>query len=243
VAIEFRSQRPGKGWRATWDVAFSLSSLAAALLIGVALGNIVWGVPLNEYHDFQGNFLTLLHPYTLFVGLMAIVLFIMHGNLYLILKTEGPLQEKLRRWAGYTIPAYLICFILLHVFTVSTCPQIQAALHQRWWILLPLLVLSLLFTLNIWRETRKERAGWAFVNSCLSILTLMLLVGAAIYPNFVFSTPQMAHSLNIYNGASTDKTLRFMFFVAVIGVPLVLAYTISIYYVFRGKVKLTEESY
>ena len=243
VAIEFRSQRPGQGWRATWDVAFSLSSLLSALLIGVALGNIVWGVPLNEYHDFQGNLVTLLHPYTLFVGVMAIVLFIMHGNLYLILKTEGPLQEKLRRWAKYTIPAYLICFILLHVFTVSSCPQIQAALRQRWWILVPLLVLSLLFTLNIWRETSKARAGWAFVSSCLSILTLMLLVGAAIYPNFVFSTPQMANSLNIYNGASSDKTLRFMLFVALIGVPLVLTYTIGIYYVFRGKVKLTEESY
>jgi cytochrome d ubiquinol oxidase subunit II len=243
VAIEFRSQRPGQGWRATWDVAFSISSLASSLLIGVALGNIVWGVPLNEYHDFQGNFLTLLKPYALFVGVMAIVLFIMHGNLYLTLKTEGPLQEKLRRWTSYTVPAYLICFILLHVITVSTCPHIQTALGQRWWLLIPLLVLSLLFTLNIWRETRKARAGWAFVSSCLSILTLMLLVGAAIYPNFVFSTPQMANSLNIYNGASTDKTLRFMFFVALIGVPLVLTYTISIYYVFRGKVKLTEESY
>jgi len=243
VAIEFRSQRPGRGWRATWDVTFSLSSLASALLIGVALGNIVWGIPLNENHDFQGSFLTLLNPYALFVGVMALGVLIMHGNLYLILKTEGTLQERLRHWAGYTIPAYLVCFILLHVITVSTSPQIQAALGQRWWLLGPLLMLSLLFTLNIWRENRRNRAGWAFVSSCLAILTLMLLVGAAIYPTIVFSSPQIAHSLNIYNGASTDKTLRFMFFVALIGVPLVLAYTIGIYYVFRGKVKLTDESY
>ncbi len=243
VAIEFRSQRPGQGWRATWDVAFCLSSLASALLIGVALGNIVWGIPLNQNHDFQGSFLSLLHPYALFVGVMAVVLFLMHGNLYLILKTEGPLQDRLRRWAGYTIPAYLVCFILLHVITVSTCPQIQAVLPQRWWLLGAILALSLLFTGNIWRETRRGRSGWAFVSSCLFILTLMLLVGAALYPTIVFSTPQLEHSLNIYNGASTDKTLRFMFFVALIGVPLVLAYTIGIYYVFRGKVKLTEESY
>ena len=148
-------------------------------------GGLPW---LNQHHDFQGSFLTLLHPCALLVGVMAIALFIMHGNLYLILKTEGPLQEKLRRWTGYTIPAYLICFILLHVITVSTCPQIQGALRQRWWILVPLLVLSLLFTLNIWRETGKVRAGWAFVSSCLSILTLLLLVGAAIYPNIVLYT-------------------------------------------------------
>ena len=243
VAIEFRSQRPGRGWRATWDVTFSLSSLASALLIGVALGNIVWGIPLNENHDFQGSFLTLLNPYALFVGVMALVLLVMHGNLYLVLKTEGPLQERLRHWAGYTIPAYLVCFLLLHVITVSTCPQIQAALGQRWWLLGLILSLSLLFTVNIWRENRRGRAGRAFVSSCLAILTLMLLVGAAIYPTIVFSVPLLEHSLNIYNGASTDKTLRFMFFVALIGVPLVLAYTIGIYYVFRGKVKLTDESY
>lgn len=243
VAIEFRSQRPGHGWRGAWDVAFSLSSLASALLIGVALGNIVRGIPLNENHDFQGTFLTLLNPYALFVGITALVVLIMHGNLYLILKIEGPLQEKLRHWARYTIPAYLVCFVLLHVITVSTCSQIQAVLPQRWWLLGTILVLSLLFTLNIWRETRRGRAGWAFVSSCLSILTLMLLVGAAIYPNIVFSSPQIAHSLNIYNGASTAKTLRFMFFVALFGVPLVLTYTIGIYYVFRGKVKLTDESY
>jgi cytochrome d ubiquinol oxidase subunit II len=198
---------------------------------------------LRQQPDFQGNFLTLLNPYALFVGLTSLALFIMHGNLYLILKTEGPLQERLRQWTRFTIPFYLICFVLLHVITVSACPHIRAALGPRWWVLGPLLLLSLLFTLNIWRETGRGREGWAFLSSCLAILTLMLLVGAAIYPNIVFSTPQIAHSLNIYNGASTAKTLRFMFYVALLGVPLVLAYTICIYYVFRGKVKLTEESY
>jgi len=167
----------------------------------------------------------------------------MHGILYLILKTEGPLQEKLRRWARCTIPFYLVCFILLHVITIFTCPQIRAVLPQRWWILGPILLLSLLFSWNIWRQTRRANAGWAFVSSCLSILTLMLLVGAAMYPNIVFSVPPTAYSLNIYNGTSTDKTLLFMFYVALIGVPLVLIYTICIYYVFQGKVKLTEESY
>jgi cytochrome bd ubiquinol oxidase subunit II len=243
VAIEFRSQRPGQRWRTTWDVAFSISSLVSALLIGVALGNIVWGVPLNQFHEFQGDFFTLLNPYSLFVGLVAVVLLVMHGNLYLILKTEGPLQAKLRQWARYTIPAYLVGFVLLHVITVSTCPQIRAALPQRWWILGLLLVLSLLFSANIWRETQRGRAGWAFMSSCLAILTLMLLVGGAMYPTLVFSLPATAHSLNIYNGASTDKTLMFMFIVALIGVPLVLTYTTCIYYAFRGKVRLTEESY
>jgi cytochrome d ubiquinol oxidase subunit II len=243
VAIEFRSQRPGRGWRTIWDVVFSLSSLASAFLIGVALGNIVWGIPLNQYHDFQGNFLTLLHPYALFVGVTALAVFTMHGNLYLILKTEGVLQEKLRKWAKFTVPFYLFCFLVLTVITIFNCPHIQEALKQRLWLLGPLLLLSVLVTFNILRETRRGREGWAFVSSCLSILTLMLLFGLAVYPNIVFSTPQIANSLNIYNGASTNKTLLFMFFVALIGVPLVLVYTTCIYYIFRGKVRLTDESY
>lgn len=243
VAIEFRGQREGRGWRTTWDVAFSLSSLLSALLIGVAIGNIAWGIPLNQHHDFQGTFSTLLHPYALFVGLTTIAVFIMHGNLYLILKTEGALQAKLREWAKFTVPFYLICFLLLNVITIFAIPHIQAALGSRLWLLGPLLALSLLVTFNILRETRRNREGYAFVSSCLSILTLMLLFGVAVYPNLVFSTPQIANSLNIYNGSSTDTTLRFMFYVALVGVPLVLAYTICIYYVFRGKVELTDDSY
>ncbi len=91
VAIEFRDQRPQKRWRKTWDVAFAISSVASALLIGVAMGNIVWGSPLDGKFDFQGNFLTLLHPYSLFVGVTTVALFAMHTNLYLTLKTDGSL--------------------------------------------------------------------------------------------------------------------------------------------------------
>src|SRR5262245_5474751 len=93
VALEFRGQRPGPGWRTTWDVAFAVSSLLSALLLGVAFGNIVWGIPLDAGREFQGNLLTLLHPYALFTGVTVVALLIMHANVYLVLKTEGPLQE------------------------------------------------------------------------------------------------------------------------------------------------------
>lgn len=242
-AIEFRGQRPGETWRKTWDVAFAVSSLASALLIGIAVGNLVWGIPLDDKHEFQGNLLTLLNPYALFVGVTAVALMIMHGNLYLILKTEGVLQAQLVRWTRRTVPAFLICYVTLNVLTLLTCPHLKTVLHERAVLLGVIALVATLVTFNILREGRRGREGRAFISSCLSIVTLMLLFAATIFPNLVISRPDLANSLNIYNGASTEKSLRFMFWIAMIGVPIVLAYTISIYYVFRGKVTLTEESY
>src|SRR5262249_51787865 len=114
---------------------------------------------------------------------------------------------------------------------------------ERPLILGALFVVGLLMTFNILREIWKNRPGRAFVSSCAALVLHLLLFGAAVYPNLVFSTPDHAFSLNIYNSASTDKTLGFMFVVAMIGVPIVLTYTVTLYYTFRGKVVLTEESY
>src|SRR5262249_44299935 len=186
---------------------------------------------------------TLLHPYALFTGVTAVVLFIMHANVYLVLKTDGALQEKLMRWTRLTVPAYLVCFVALNAITLLGCPHIVAAFRQRPLILGAIFVVALPVTFNILRETWKKRPGRAFVSSCAALVLHFLLFGAAVYPNLVFSTPDHAYDQNIYNSASTDKTLGFMFVVAIIGVPIVLTYTITVYYVFRGKVVLTEESY
>src|SRR5262249_48311637 len=243
AAIEFRSQRPGTGWRTTWDVTFAISSVLSALLLGVAFGNIIWGIPLDSGREFQGDVMTLLHPYALFIGFTTVVLFTMHANVYLVLKTDGPLQEKLMRWTRLTVPAYLACFVAYSTLTLLACPHIVAAFRQRPLILGTLFVLGLLVTFNILREVRRQRAGSAFATSCAALMIHLLLFGAALYPNLVFSTPNHSYDLNIYNSASTEKTLGFMFLMAIIGVPIVLTYTITVYYVFRGKVVLTEESY
>ena len=137
VAIEFRSQRSGTSWRTTWDVLFAISSGLSALLLGVAFGNIVWGIPLDSALEFQGNLLTLLHPYALFTGFTAVVLFIMHANVYLVLKTDSPLQEKLMSWTRLTVPGFLACFVAMNVMTLLACPHIVAAFRQRPLILVP----------------------------------------------------------------------------------------------------------
>jgi cytochrome d ubiquinol oxidase subunit II len=243
AAIEFRSQRPGALWRTTWDVAFAISSVMSAFLLGVTFGNIVWGIPLDSGREFLGDLIALFHPYALFTGFLTVVLFLMHANIYLVLKTDGPLQDKLMRWTALTVPTYLACFVVFNAITLLACPHIVAAFRQRPLILGGLFAVGLLMTLNILREIWKKRPGRAFVSSCTALVLHLLLFGTAVYPNLVFSTPNHAHDLNIYNSASTEKTLGFMFVVAIIGLPIVLTYTITVYHVFRGKVMLTEESY
>ena len=112
VAIEFRSKQPMKWWRQTWDVGFAVGSVLAAFLLGVAMGNIGYGIPLNENHVFAGNFFDLIHPYTLLTGITTVALFMMHGTIYGILKTEGELHDRLRGWVRPTIIFFVLSFVI-----------------------------------------------------------------------------------------------------------------------------------
>ena len=172
AAIEFRSQRDEPRWRRTWDVVFSVSSLISALLIGVAIGNVVWGIPLDHKHDFQGNLLSLLNPYALLVGITSVALMVMHGNLYLILKTEGPLREQLRRWTHRTVPIYLFCFLFLNVVTILTGQHLKQHIQDRRSLLAALFIAGLAVTFNILREVKQGREVRAFVSSCFSIVIM-----------------------------------------------------------------------
>ncbi|WOO43286.1 cytochrome d ubiquinol oxidase subunit II [Rubellicoccus peritrichatus] len=243
VAIEFRSKHPHSMWRKGWDISFACGSIASAFLIGVAMGNVVWGIPLDTNHEYTGTFLTQLNPYSLFMGVSTVALFAMHGNIYLIMKTEGELQEKLRRWVKITIPIFVVCFLIFGILTPFVCPQIKAAFIDRPIPLIITFTLALLVVANIPREIHKGREFNAFLSSCGCMTFLMMTFGISVYPNMVFSNPDLANSLTIYNGSSTDKTLGFMLIIAIIGVPIVLTYTACVYYIFRGKVVLTDESY
>lgn len=243
VAIELRSQRPGLFWRSAWDLAFGLSSVLSALLLGLVLGNVIWGVPLNSERQFRGDILNLLHPYAVMTSLTTLLLCIMHANVYLALKTRGELQQTLMRWTKLTVPSYLACFLATNVFTMLACPHIASAVSKNPIVLYGILGFSIAIALNIVRELRRRNVGRAFVCSCLTILSHLFVIGLAAYPVLLFSTPNHEFDLTIYNSASTTATLRFMLIVATIGIPVVLAYTVTVYYIFRQKVVLTDESY
>ena len=242
VAIDFRSKRPGKTWRQFWDVSFSVSSIMSSLLIGVALGNIAWGIPLNEGHEFAGTLLGLLNPYALLVGVTTVALFMMHGAIYAVMKTEGELQKKLYSWVTNAMIFFVICYAVTTMATLVYIPQMAAKFRAHPMLFL-VPVLNMLAIANITREIYYRREFTAFLSSCAAIAALMLLFGIGMYPELILSTPIAANSLNIYNGASSETTLKIMLIFALIGMPLVIAYTSSVYYIFRGKVKLSDDSY
>jgi len=243
VAIEFRGKRHERWWRQTWDIGFAAGSVLSSLLIGVALGNIAWGVPIDEHGEFAGTFLGLLKPYPLLVGVTTVALFMMHGAIYGVMKTEGALHDKLRGWAMNSIILFVICATTLTMATLFYVPHLAARVRENPW-LFSVALANMLAIANIPREFHHGNDGRAFLSSCAAIVTLMALFALNIFPNLVYSvTNPETNSLDIYNAASSPKTLGIMLVIACIGLPVVLAYTVSIYWIFRGKVKLDRMSY
>jgi len=229
-------------WRQLWDISFSLSSLLAALLIGVALGNLVWGIPLDRNHEFIGTFISLLHPYALLLGLTTIALFLMHGAIYVVLKTEGELQQKAKRWTQNGIIFFILTYVTTTMSTLLYVPHMADPFRQHP-LFLGIPLITLLAVANIPREVVRGKLFRAFLSSCVAMISLMALFGVGLYPHLVVSNPQPEWSLTIHNAASSAKTLKIMLVMVILGIPLVLAYTVSIYWIFRGKVKLEEGSY
>ena len=242
VAIEFRSKQEMRWWRQMWDVAFSISSILIAFLMGVALGNIVTGIPINANGEFTGTFLGMITPYTILVGITAVALFMMHGAIYGVMKTEGELHNKMRGWVNNSIIFFVICYVTTTMATLVYYPHMTEHFKDYPYLFI-VAILNMLAVANIPREISKGKDFNAFLSSSASIAALMALFAIGLFPNIVMSNPNPGNSLTIYNAASSQKTLEIMLIIAMIGIPFVLAYTVSIYWIFRGKVKLTNMSY
>ncbi len=242
VAIEFRSKQSMAWWRRMWDVSFALASVLCSLLLGVALGNVIWGIPLDARREFAGTFVSLLNPYALLVGITTVALFMMHGAIYIVLKTEGELHALVRGWVNNTIIFFVICYGITTMATLLFVPHMPRHIIA-YPVLFGLPLLTMLAIANIPREIHHGRDFLAFLSSGCAIAGLMALMAVGVFPYLVLSRPNPDFSLTIYNAASSPKTLWIMLIIAAIGVPVVLTYTASIYYIFRGKVKLDVMSY
>ncbi|MBX9577715.1 MAG: cytochrome d ubiquinol oxidase subunit II [Chthoniobacterales bacterium] len=242
VAIEFRSKEPGTMWRQTWDVLFSVGSIFSSFVIGVALGNITRGIPLDASGEFAGTFWGLFNPYSIFLGVTVVVLFAMHGAIYLTMKTEGVLQEQVKGWVLKLILLFVGCYLIFNLSTLFVSPYLAKVIFSRPLIFV-VLALDMLALLNVWLLIKAGKEFAAFLSSCLMMALLMMTFGISYYPNMVLSSPNPENSLTIFNCSSTNYTLGLLSVIVVIGVPMVLTYTTSVYWIFRGKTKLTDTSY
>ncbi|MCX8108242.1 MAG: cytochrome d ubiquinol oxidase subunit II [Verrucomicrobiae bacterium] len=242
VAIEFRSKMENPGWRRLWDASFSVGSVASMFLLGVALGNIAMGVPLDQHGEYVGGFWSLLRPYPILVGVSGMAILTMHGLSYALLKTNGDLQSKLRSWVPRMVVLSAACYAALAVATFLSASHLTARFKANPW-LFGILILGGIAIGNVLRETRRRREKSAFLSSCTVVIALLALFAVGMYPNLVPSRPNPEYSLTIHNASSSHKTLSLMLIIALVGMPLVLLYTIAIYRIFRGKVKLDRTSY
>jgi cytochrome d ubiquinol oxidase subunit II len=242
VAIEFRSKEPSPLWRQTWDVLFAIGSILASLMLGITLGNLTRGIPLDPQGEFTGTFWDLLNPYSLLMGVTVVALFAMHGSIYLVMKTEGALQERVKRWVPQLILVFVACYFVFNCSTLFVAPHLARVIFSRPWIF-GVLALDLFALWNVWHFVQQGKELHAFLSSCIMMALLLATFGLSYYPNMVLSYPHPENSLTIFNAASTSKTLGLLCVVVVMGLPMVLSYTTGVYWIFRGKTRLTDTSY
>lgn len=246
VSLEFRSKIRSRWWRGFWDGGFFSASLLAALLFGTAIGSIMLGVPLSSRGVFRGSFVDIVLPstmplYPLSIGVMTVALFALHGALYLNLKTTGSLHRRVRSWVWHTFGIFLVSYIFTTIVTLVAVPGATTNFetHPMNWLVVAVSVLALA---NVPRSLFSNLDGQAFVSSCVLVVALVCLVGVTLFPDLVPASNDPAHSLDIYDAASSDTTLWIMAIIAALGMPFVVGYTAVVYWTFRHRVELVTDA-
>lgn len=231
VAFEFRSKNTDPKWRSLWDWAIFTGSLLPALLIGVAFANLAKGLPIDAKMMYTGDLLTLLNPYGLLGGLTSVSVFLLHGAIFLSLKTSGELQEAARSAAGKLWAPAMIIALLLAVATFFYTDFIQHLGIDPG--VVPLGALATLAVVRLLLDRKHE--GWAFLMTGLHLVLTQASFFMILFPRVMISNTDPNYSLTIYNASSSPYTLQVMTIVALIFVPIVLVYQGYTYWVFRKR--------
>lgn len=232
IAFEFRSKDESPRWRKTWDYALFSGSLINAILWGVAIANIVRGVPIDADMTFTGNLLTLLNPYALLGGVVTLALFTLHGGLFLSLKTDGIVRERAERIVRLIwLPTLLVVVAFVGYSAVETDLLSSVTLVQI--IGLGAAVVALL---SAGFFAFRNEYGLGFISTGITILGVVMLVFGGLFPRVMPSSLGENFDLTIYNASSSPYTLEVMSIVALIFVPLVLLYQGWTYWVFRQRI-------
>ena len=227
LGFEYRHKRESTTWKSRWDLAIVVGSFVPALLWGVAFTNIVRGVPIDANKEFVGNLWTLLNPMALLGGLVTLSLFLVHGALFVALKTAGPIRDDARRLAtrlGVVAAVMAVVYLLVIGFQQGSAAS---------WVTTVVAAVALLGALG---ANLRDREGWAFIGTFVCIAFAVATLFLALFPDVMPSTIDPAYSLTTTNASSTDYTLKIMTIVALIFTPIVLLYQGWTYWVFRKRI-------
>jgi len=237
IALEFRHHIADPLWQGAWDVVFSVSSLLLALLYGVAVGNVVTGVPIDDHGYFTGLFGWMLNPYALVMGIFSLALLMLHGAYFLCVKTDGPVQARAGDAAARLWGVVAVLAVVLTVATFTLRPELlQNFRAQPAWLVVPLAAAWCLWTMG--RAHRRGGHRRAFLGSSGLIGALLASTAIGAYPYLLRSQPFPERSLTVANAVSSPGGLATALLWLVPGVVLLLAYQVVVYRVFSGKVQL-----
>jgi cytochrome d ubiquinol oxidase subunit II len=232
VAVEFRGMRESNTWQRAWDIAILIGSFLPALLFGVAFGNIFQGLPMDSA-GYHGSLLSLLNPYGLLTGVLFVVMFLVHGALWVAVKTEGGISDRAARVSDKTWYVFLAVAVAFLIYTAFATDLYANYLGTLALLIVPVLAVLSLLGIKLF-SIRKKYLG-AFFASFATILTVVLTGVIGLYPNLIPSSIDPNYSLTIFNSSSSVYTLRIMSVVALIFVPIVIVYQSLIYRTFRKK--------
>jgi cytochrome bd ubiquinol oxidase subunit II len=230
VAFEFRGKSDDPRWRSAWTWCMTLGSLLIPLLIGVGLGDLLAGLPINQSHEYTGNFFDLLTPYGLWTGLTLVGLCLLHGATFLMLKTTDQVRARARAAArplGWAAVALVVGFVIW-TRAVEGHTQVPGPVQV-------LAVIAVIFAARLARSDQHE--GWAFTASAIAIAATVGSIFVDLYPNVMISSTNAAYNLTVNNSASGSYALKVMTIVTVLFLPVVLLYQGWSFHVFRARVK------
>ena len=207
VAIEFRSKEPGIWWRKIWDIIYSFSSLTIAISLGLMLGNVALGIPLNKYQEYEGTGMEFLNVFSVFVSITTVALFMMHGAIFLAMKTENRLFAKITVLAKNFTIFFLVAFGFSSLYTLLYIPHLSDQLrsHPAYFILPLIMFLAIA---NIPRQLNKRKYRFAFISSSVTIASLLAMVALEVFPVLLMASNNSANSITITNAASSLKTMK-----------------------------------
>lgn len=243
VSFEFRNKVESHRWQRFWDLAFGIGSIIPPVLYGVAVGNILQGVPIekvSEGYMWRGSFIGLLNPFSILIGSLTLAMFATHGAIYLAYKAEGELAEKSSKRITISYGIWLILWVVAIFSARFFAPHLMDQANSKiiGWIFL---ICSICSFVSIPLLNRMSKYGFGFLGSSLAIASTTALGAVGLYPRLVPSSIDLAGaSLTIHNASSSERTLQTMLIIAAIGMPIVIAYTIFIYRVFKGKIRSGE---
>ncbi len=268
LGFDYRSKLPQQTWRDAWDKALFIGGFVPALIFGVAFGNLLKGIPFHLDNDmrifYYGDFWGLLNPFALLAGVVSLSMLVMHGAVFLQLKTEAEIQQRAKKAVLIGSSVMLCAFALAglwitrlegyHVTSEIIANGVSNPLAKfvrrseglwldnyehfpmLWSIPLTVFVSG---GLTIWLS-KKDLAGWAFISSSVAITGIILTAGVSMFPFLIPSNMSLNSSLTIWDASSSHKTLQLMFWATALFLPIVLLYTRWVFKVLRGKLSVAQ---